>query len=876
MNITNKFTTNLKNVLSASIAIAKEFRHAQARPEHALFSLLIENGCLASEILHKEIAKAASKKKPAKNELASLLKSYIRPGNGTNEPKISKEFKEMVLRAITIAAACEHNFVGTEHLLYGISISKDKKIEEFFSGLNIKPEDIKKQVKSILKSTTKFQGINAALDHSLGSIDPSLPLDEIAGDSNLLLDGGSDPFNAPIDEELRADMLYDPFPENNILRPLLSKNGSKNNSGIKIFSRDLTELAKKGKIDPVIGRDEEISRLTQILCRRTKNNPILLGDPGVGKTAIVEGLAKKIVEMEVPEVLIGKRIMSLDLGSMVAGTIYRGEFEQRLKQVIDELQRSPDTILFIDELHTVIGAGANSGSLDAANILKPALARGDIRCIGATTFEEYRKHIENDPAFERRFQPVKVGEPDREEAIDILYGLKEYYEKYHRIEITDGAIEAAVDLSRRYMPERFLPDKAIDLIDETASKIKVKKSQTGTLKKIKRLEALRISLLEQKEEAILSEDYKKALAVRHQEKELRSAISSLDQKLKTEQLNILGSVTKEDISKTVSEITGIPEGNLTLKDSSESGKAILEIEKKINRLIIGQEEAVASLGKALRHSFAGLNMPQRPLASFMFLGPSGVGKTSLAAALANELFSDPKKLIRIDMSEFSESFNISKLIGAPAGYVGYKESGKLTESVKRNPYSIVLFDEIEKAHPDIFNLLLQILEDGKITDASGKEVNFKNTIIIMTSNIGNKGLKAGSIGFGGNESGREYIKEKLSSELKEKFPPEFLNRIDNIIVFNDLKRASIEKIIRLQIDSLNERLKNKNISLKLTREAIGHLCDMSCSSDQGARLVRKNIFDLIESPLAEKILAEDISPEKNLNIRLKDDKIIFH
>jgi len=641
---------------------------------------------------------------------------------------------------------------------------------------------------------------------------------------------------------------------------------------------DLTAAARAGKLDPVIGREKEIERVIQILSRRTKNNPALIGEPGVGKTAIVEGLAQRIVAGEVPETLLGKRLLTLDMGALVAGTKYRGEFEERLKKIIEEIKAAGNCILFIDELHTLVGAGAAEGAVDAANILKPSLARGEVQCIGATTLDEYRKYIEKDGALERRFQPVLVEEPTVEETIAILRGIKERYEQHHKLEITDEALKAAAELAARYIPDRHLPDKAIDLIDEAASRVRLQQSATpGPLKEaIRRLEAIQ----REKEAAITAQNYERAAELRDQEMKLRQQIEQIEAGLVTEAESApKPRVLPEHIAEVVSMWTGIPVTRL----AQEETEKLLRMEEALRQRVVGQEEAIVTIARAVRRARAGLKDPRRPIGSFIFLGPTGVGKTELARALAEFLFGSEDQMIKLDMSEFMERHNVARLVGAPPGYIGYEEGGQLTEAVRRKSYSVVLLDEIEKAHPEVFNILLQILEDGRLTDAKGRKVDFRNTIIIMTSNVGSDLLRRETrLGFAPQgEAARtaeeEYqkLKEKVLGELKKTFRPEFLNRIDAVVVFRQLTREQIRQIVDLMLKRVQERLKEHDLVLELTEEAKDYLAEKGWDPVFGARPLRRTIQTLVEDPLAEGLLAGRFKPGQTILVRLDNGELQF-
>jgi ATP-dependent Clp protease ATP-binding subunit ClpC len=640
------------------------------------------------------------------------------------------------------------------------------------------------------------------------------------------------------------------------------------------LARDLTAYAKEGNLDPVIGRSKEIERVIQVLSRRTKNNPVLIGEPGVGKTAIAEGLAQKIVNNEIPETLRDKRVMTLDMGSVVAGTKYRGEFEDRLKKIMDEIRQAGNIILFIDELHTLIGAGGAEGAIDASNILKPSLARGELQCIGATTLDEYRKYIEKDAALERRFQPITVDQPSVDEAIQILHGLRDRYEAHHRVKITDEAIEQAVKLSDRYITDRFLPDKAIDLIDEASSKVRLRSyTVPPDLKKLEnRLEDIR----KEKDAAVQSQEFEKAASLRDTEQKLREELDTTRNEWKEKQGRTDSEVTPDDIASVVASWTGIP----VVKLAEEETERLLKMESILHDRVIGQDEAVKAVSRAIRRARAGLKDPKRPMGSFIFLGPTGVGKTELARALAESLFGDDNAVIRIDMSEYMEKHSTSRLVGAPPGYVGYEEGGQLTEKVRRKPYSVVLLDEIEKAHPEVFNILLQVLEDGRLTDSKGRTVDFRNTLIIMTSNVGADVIKKNStLGFtAGDDAARDYtnMKDKVMGELKKSFRPEFLNRIDEIIVFHSLEEKHIAQIVTLMADDLRKRLKEQEVEFHLTDKALAFLAKEGYDPAFGARPLRRAIQKHIEDRLSEELLRGNIQKGDSLTIDEENGELIVN
>lgn len=654
-----------------------------------------------------------------------------------------------------------------------------------------------------------------------------------------------------------------------------SKSGKKGKSTtptLDEFGTDLTEKARDGKIDPVIGREKEIERVIQILSRRTKNNPCLIGEPGVGKTAIAEGLALKIVKDEVPEMLAGKKIVALDLTSMVAGTKYRGDFEERIKKAMNEVKEAKNIILFIDEVHTIIGAGAAEGAVDAANILKPALARGEIQVIGATTIDEYRKNIEKDAALERRFQSVMVGEPTEEEAIEILKGLRDKYEAHHKVKISNEAIENAVKMSSRYIADRFLPDKAIDLIDEAASRVRLKSYTVPP--NLKSMEQEIKRLKEEKSAAVKEQNFESAAKLRDKEKELQTLLDGEKEKWKNCSSREIKEVTTEDIANVVSAWSGIPVTQLTKEESER----LLNMESILHERIVGQDKAVSAISKAIRRGRVGIKNPSRPLGSFIFLGPTGVGKTELCKSLAEAMFGSEDAIIKLDMSEYMEKHTVSKLIGSPPGYVGFDEGGQLTEKIRRKPYSVVLFDEIEKAHPDVFNMLLQILEDGVLTDSKGRKVSFKNSIIIMTSNVGASKIvdNKQALGFGSGEGAAKNIEELVMEDLKKTFKPEFLNRIDEIIVFNQLEKQDIEEIARRMLKSLTKRLKDMNIDIQFSDNAISALAEAGFDKVYGARPLRRAIQQKIEDPLSELILEKKISEGGKCTVDYKDDEFVFN
>ena len=724
--------------------------------------------------------------------------------------------KRAMQNAVMISARTGAGFVGTEHLLVALLSDRDSYALRYLRALGVSPHTIADNMSAHFE-----EGEQSGRNGSPASANPD-------GDSKTL----------------------------------------------DSFSRDLTKAAKSGEIDPVIGREEEIRRIIQILSRRTKNNPCLIGEPGVGKTAIAEGLALKIANGEVPEHLRDKRVIALDLTGMVAGTKYRGDFEDRIKNAIEEVKKSKNIILFIDELHTIIGAGAAEGSADAANILKPSLARGDFQVIGATTLEEYRKYIEKDAALERRFQPVKVGEPSEEDAIAILKGLRDRYEAHHKVKISDAAIEAAVKLSSRYIADRYLPDKAIDLVDEAASKVRL--SALTYPNEIKDLEVQLEQLESEKTAAISEQDFERAAQLRDEQKNVTEHLEKAKTEWQEKSKESSEEVGAEDIAAIVSAWTKIPVIELTREESDR----LLNMEKILHERVIGQEEAVSAVSRAIRRGRVGIKDPKRPTGSFIFLGPTGVGKTELCKALAQAMFGDENAMLRLDMSEYMEKHTVSRLVGSPPGYVGYDEGGQLTEAVRRKPYSVVLFDEIEKAHPDVFNMLLQILEDGRLTDSQGRTVDFKNTVIIMTSNVGARKITdhAKALGFDGSAEKKEdvNVRELVLSELKQVFRPEFLNRVDDIVVFNKLTKPEIEQIARLMLNTLQKRLETLGVKITFTDKAVEKIADEGFDDTYGARPLRRAIVTNIEDKLSERMLEADFDSTKPITCDHDGEKFTFN
>ena len=809
-----RFTDDAQRVLSLAQEAALELGHDYVGTEHVLIGLTkVKNGVAA---------KALEELGLVTEDIFEAVEEHVGRGNKkATSIYMTPRVKHVLELAIQVANHMNHNYVGTEHILLGLLSDGSGVAVAILRAMNIRSNDVVEAIRSILGSNK--------------------------GSNN----GGQEGINS-----------------NNDLGELSD------------FATDLNESAKQGKIDPVIGRDTEIQRVIQILSRRTKNNPVLIGEPGVGKTAIAEGLAQRIVTGNVPEILRNKRIISLSIGSMLAGAKYRGEFEERLKKAIDEVQQHDDMIIFIDEIHTLVGAGATEGAMDAANILKPALARGEFQVIGATTLDEYKKHIEKDAALERRFQPVQVGEPNEEDALEILKGLRDRYEAFHKAKITDEALTAAVSLSSRYITDRFLPDKAIDVVDEAASKVRMKVFSAAP--DVKALEDRLNTVKKEKEAAVTSQDFEKAAKLRDEEQLLLKEIGDKKSiaKEKSDQKLI---VTEEDIAAVVAQWTGIP----VAKIAEEESATLLHLEEELHKRVVGQDEAVTAVAKAVRRARAGLKDPKRPIGSFLFLGPTGVGKTELARALASSLFGDESAMIRLDMSEYMEKHTVSRLVGAPPGYVGYEEGGQLTDAVRRKPYSVILLDEVEKAHADFFNILLQVLDDGRLTDSQGRTVDFRNTVIIMTSNLGAKALHKNSpeLGFLAAKKSDFNVDENKEIEFKEAkksvmdavkrhFRPEFLNRIDEMIVFHPLTEEDLKEIVTILMSDVTKRLEARDLQLEISPEAMQLLVKEGSDFTMGARPLKRAIQRLIEDPVSDLILKGDAKEGKIIKADAKDNDLV--
>jgi len=806
----DRFTERARKVMSLARLEAQRFYHDYVGTEHILLALVKEGTGVASVVLKK----MGVELKEIREEIEKKVKRGSEPVSGKQQLHYTPTAKRVLELAFEEARNLGHHYIGTEHLLLGLLREEDGVAAQVLIGLGLKLDEVREEIHNFLGSEFQPQG-----------------------------------------------------------EPKATRKGKSDTPALDSFGRDLTQLAREGKLDPVIGREREIQRLTQVLSRRTKNNPVLLGEAGVGKTAIVEGFAQALVSGNVPEILRDRRIVVLDLALMVAGTKYRGQFEERIKAVMNEVRKAENVILFIDELHTLVGAGGAEGAIDASNVLKPALSRGEIQCIGATTLDEYRKYVEKDGALERRFQTIMVDPPSKEQTLEILKGLRDRYEAHHRVRYTDEALSLAVELSSRYISGRYLPDKAIDVMDEAGARVRM--AATTKPPDLKAMEEEIERLNAEKELAVASQDFERAARLRDQAQKLRATVQATVREWREKVEEAEGVVDEDVIAEVVSSMTGIPLTRL----ESEEAERLLRMEEELHKRVVSQDEAIRAIAKAVRRSRSGLKDPRRPVGSFIFLGPTGVGKTLLARALAEFMFGEEDALIQIDMSEYMEKHNVSRLIGAPPGYIGYEEGGQLTEKIRRRPYAVVLLDEIEKAHPDVFNMLLQIMEEGRLTDSFGRHVDFKNVILIMTSNIGADMIKnQGGMGFvkATGEETYEQMKERLMAIVERHFRPEFLNRLDDIIVLRHLTRDDLRRIVDLEFSHVGNRLKDRGITVELSGEAKEFLIDKGYSPEFGARPLRRAIENHVEDPLAEELLRGDFKEGSRIIVRVQDDHLYFH
>jgi ATP-dependent Clp protease ATP-binding subunit ClpC len=811
----DRFTDRARKVMALARKEAQKFNHDFIGTEHILLGLIQEGSGVAANVL-KNLGVEVNKIRSEIEKNVQSGPSMVTMGQLPFTPRAKKVLELSMEEANELG----HNYIGTEHLLLGLIRENDGVAAQVLLDLNLKLEDVRCEVLDLLGADQESE--NSIPQSSSSSSQP--------------------------------------------------KTGRSKTPALDAFGRDLTELAREGKLDPVIGRHDEIERVIQILSRRTKNNPVLLGEPGVGKTAIVEGLAQDVVNGNVPEILRDRRIVVLDLAMMVAGTKYRGQFEERIKAVMTEVRRVKNVILFIDELHTLVGAGGAEGAIDASNVLKPALSRGEVQCIGATTLDEYRKFIEKDGALERRFQTIMVNPPSKVETVEILKGLRDKYEAHHRVQITDQAIDAAVELATRYISGRFLPDKAIDVIDEAGSRVRMRTMTRPP--DLKDLERQIEELNKEKEEAVAQQDFERAANLRDQADKLKKKKEQIKREWREQASESGGVVDEEVVAETVSKMTGIPLTRLEKADAER----LLTMEGEIHKTVVSQDQAIRSIARAVRRSRSGLKDPRRPVGSFIFLGPTGVGKTLLAKALAKFMFGEEEALVQIDMSEYMEKHNVSRLVGAPPGYVGFEEGGQLTEKIRRRPYSVILFDEIEKAHMDVFNMLLQIMEEGKLTDSFGRHIDFRNTILIMTSNIGANVIKnQASLGFKPTSSERNYeeMKKELLQEVEKHFRPEFLNRLDEIIVFGSLSREDLRIIVNIELEHVQKRLRDQGLQVTITDEVRDFLIEQGYNPEFGARPLRRAVEQHVEDPLAEEMLRGTFVGKKSIKISIKDNHLFF-
>jgi len=837
----DRFTDRARKVMGLAKAEAQRLNYEYIRTEHILFGLVQEGSGVAANVLKQMNIDL----KRIRNEIEKIVKgspTMVTQGNLPFTPRA----KKVLELAVEEASNLGHNYIGTEHLLLGLIKENEGIAARVLLNLGVKLEEVREEILEFLGADKSSYGQAGGEAQSGGA----------GGGEESGQGGGGGGGEAGGGDAIASG----------------TGPGKSKTPALNAFGRDLTALAREGKLDPVIGRRREIERVMQILCRRTKNNPVLLGEAGVGKTAIVEGLAQDIVAGNVPEILADKRIVVLDLAMMVAGTKYRGQFEERIKAVMNEVRRAKTVVLFIDELHTLVGAGGAEGAIDASNVLKPALSRGEVQCIGATTLDEYRKYIEKDGALERRFQTVLVEPATRDEALEILKGLRDRYEAHHRVQITDGALELAVELSNRYITGRFLPDKAIDVLDEAGARVRLKAlTQPTDLKEM----AEKIALLDkEKEECVAAQDFERAAYLRDQADKMRKQRDELQRQWRANSKEVDGTVDEDVIAETVARITGVP---VTRLEKGEADR-LLQMEAELHKAVISQDEAIRAIARAVRRSRSGLKNPKRPMGSFLFLGPTGVGKTHLCKQLAKFMFGDEDALIQIDMSEYMEKHNASRLVGAPPGYVGYEEGGQLTEKVRRRPYSVVLLDEVEKAHGDIFNMLLQIMEEGRLTDSFGRNIDFRNVILIMTSNIGASIIKnQSSLGFHktSEEHAFEKMREQLMSEIEKFFRPEFINRLDEVIVFKSLTKLDMEQILDVQLSEVRMRLAEKGMKLELTAEAREFLIDKGTNLDFGARPLRRAVERQLEDPMSEFILRGEFKGKNLVQVTVTGEELHF-
>ncbi len=848
-DILDKFTSHLRNVLARAYAIAVEANESHIGPVHVLLALALEQGCIGADLLYKSdfdtstVKQFITKQKPVNKDVFGGI------------PALDDKTKQVIEKAVLIASVHQHSYVGTEHLLASLLECKDSAVDEALKISGVKSKSLHNELQAVFSASGKLPEIMQAMDYFE---------DE----------------KTQLKNQQKQNQQGTPVHAHTPPKPQGNHQHSESTSktpALDFFTTELTIPGSEKHKDPMIGRDKEIERMVYILSRRTKNNPMLLGDPGVGKTAIVEGLALRILRKEVPDSLLQKRILSLDLGLVIAGTMYRGEFEGRIKQIVDELAANPDIILFIDEIHTLIGAGANNGTLDAANMLKPALARGSLRCIGATTEAEFKKHIETDAALERRFQPIHVEEPTPDQTKAILRGIKHKYEQFHHVEITPEAIDTTVELAARYITDRFFPDKAIDILDEASARVAVSSSKTNERRELMTTEEALQSVERKKLQAMEKGDFDTALTLKEKERKLKNKVYALKRRLHKNNTDTHGLVTPESVIAVVANQTGVPIENM----SNNEREKLASLEVILAEKVIGQQHVIKEVAQSIRKARLGLSHSSRPMASFLFVGPSGVGKTELAKSIAQTVFGSRDAYLRVDMSEFKEQHNASKLLGAPAGYIGYKEQNNFTDVIRKKPHTLVLFDEIDKAHPDVLNILFQILDDGQVTDGSGKKINFKNTIIIMTAAMELQGFVSGTLGFSARQTDAKEMDflesaSRVKELLKEKFKGELLNRIDKVIVFKPLNKDDINAIIAKELKEVQERVHKLGYNLQVAQNLKEKMLSASHIPEQGARLVRRIISEMIEDPLSNFLIKENPKNGATVSLAIKGDDVTIH